>query len=156
MNEIGLEEKKVKKLATSLNELLANYHIHYQRCRGFHWNVKGTNFFELHARFELYYTDAINRIDLIAERILTLGQPPVSNFSDYLKTSQLKEMEYEIKDMEMVTALIGDFQTLIDLERGIINGGDDMHDDATVDMMTEFIAFQEKTIWMLKSFLSKR
>ena len=156
MNEIGLEEKKVKKLATSLNELLANYHIHYQRCRGFHWNVKGTNFFELHARFELYYTDAINRIDLIAERILTLGQPPVSNFSDYLKTSQLKEMEYEIKDMEMVTALIGDFQTLIDLERGIINGGDDMHDDATVDMMTEFIAFQEKIIWMLKSFLSKR
>ena len=156
MNEIGLEEKKVKKLATSLNELLANYHIHYQRCRGFHWNVKGTNFFELHARFELYYTDAINRIDLIAERILTLGQPPVSNFSDYLKTSQLKEMEYEIKDMEMVTALIGDFQTLIDLERGIINGGDEMHDDATVDMMTEFIAFQEKIIWMLKSFLSKR
>ncbi len=156
MNEIGLEEKKVKKLATSLNELLANYHIHYQRCRGFHWNIKGTNFFELHARFELYYTDAINRIDLIAERILTLGQPPVSNFSDYLKTSQLKEMEYEIKDMEMVTALIGDFQTLIDLERGIINGGDDMHDDATVDMMTEFIAFQEKIIWMLKSFLSKR
>lgn len=156
MNEIGLEEKKVKKLTQSLNTLLANYHIHYQRCRGFHWNIKGTNFFELHARFELYYTDAINRIDLIAERILTLGQAPVSNFSDYIKIAEIKEKDYEIKDMEMISILIADFQQLIDLERAIINGGDDMHDDATVDMMTEFISFQEKTIWMLKSFATKK
>ena len=42
--EIGLEEVKVKPIVDQLNDLLANYHIHYQKLRGCHWNVKGKAF----------------------------------------------------------------------------------------------------------------
>ena len=43
-------------IANELNSLLANYQIYYQNLRGFHWNIQGRNFFELHEKFEeLYY-----------------------------------------------------------------------------------------------------
>ena len=59
LNLIGLDKEKSKELVNHLNDLLANYQIFYQNLRGFHWNVKGSNFFELHAKFEEYYNDAI-------------------------------------------------------------------------------------------------
>ena len=46
LNLIGLDKEKSKELVNHLNDLLANYQIFYQNLRGFHWNVKGSNFFE--------------------------------------------------------------------------------------------------------------
>lgn len=48
MNKIGLDKKKTQKLAVELNLLLANYQVFYTNVRGFHWNIKGNKFFELH------------------------------------------------------------------------------------------------------------
>lgn len=89
--EISLNEKEVKPVVDMLNDYLANYHIHYQKLRGCHWNVKGQNFFTLHIKFEELYTNAQLTIDEIAERVLTLGKPPHSRFSDYIKNQQLKK-----------------------------------------------------------------
>ena len=47
-NTIGLDKTKAKHLAEKLNELLSNYSIFYQNARGYHWNIKGDKFFELH------------------------------------------------------------------------------------------------------------
>ena len=52
LNSIGLDTKKSQQLAEKLNELLSNYSIFYQNVRGFHWNIKGEKFFELHLKFE--------------------------------------------------------------------------------------------------------
>jgi starvation-inducible DNA-binding protein len=90
-NRIGLNEKKSNKLAEELNVLLANYQLYYQNLRGFHWNIKGPAFFELHLKFEELYNDAVLKIDEIAERILTLGATPLHTFTDYLKRSTIKE-----------------------------------------------------------------
>ena len=62
-NRIGLDAKKAKELANQLNGLLANYQIFYQNARGFHWNIKGNNFFELHLKFEELYDDAVIKVD---------------------------------------------------------------------------------------------
>ena len=50
MNKIGLQEKDSKALVDALNDLLANYQIFYMNVRGFHWNIKGEKFFELHVK----------------------------------------------------------------------------------------------------------
>ena len=63
---IGLDEKKAEQLADKLNELLSNYQIFYMNVRGFHWNIKGERFFELHAKFEETYDDLLLKIDEIA------------------------------------------------------------------------------------------
>jgi starvation-inducible DNA-binding protein len=85
LNAIGLNTTKAKQLAEKLNELLANYSIFYQNVRGYHWNIKGEKFFELHVKFEELYTDLQLKIDEIAERILTLGDSPAHNYSAYKK-----------------------------------------------------------------------
>jgi starvation-inducible DNA-binding protein len=61
MNLIGLDKKKSEKLATKLNELLADYMVFYQNTRGLHWNIKGEKFFELHLKFEELYTNLFQK-----------------------------------------------------------------------------------------------
>jgi starvation-inducible DNA-binding protein len=85
LNAIGLDEKKSQQLATKLNNLLANFQLFYMNARGFHWNIKGEKFFELHVKFEELYTDALVKIDEVAERVLTLNHTPMHAFSDYVK-----------------------------------------------------------------------
>jgi starvation-inducible DNA-binding protein len=91
LNEIGLDEAKARKLAEKLNELLANYSIFYQNTRGYHWNIKGEKFFELHLKFEELYNDLLVKIDEVAERILTLGHTPSHNHTDYRVISKISE-----------------------------------------------------------------
>ncbi|HET7119578.1 MAG TPA: ferritin-like domain-containing protein, partial [Hanamia sp.] len=73
LNSIGLDVAKSKTLAEKLNELLADYSIFYQNTRGYHWNIKGDKFFELHDKFQELYEDLFIKIDEVAERIRTLG-----------------------------------------------------------------------------------
>tara|TARA_R110000737_G_scaffold78125_1_gene109424 strand:- start:129 stop:470 length:342 start_codon:yes stop_codon:yes gene_type:complete len=90
-NSIGLHEGSASQLAEKLNHLLANYQIFYMNVRGYHWNVRGSDFFELHAKFEEFYTDLLAKVDEVAERILTLGHKPVHAYSDYVTLSRIQE-----------------------------------------------------------------
>lgn len=154
--EISLTEGKVKPVVDHLNDLLANYHIHYQKLRGCHWNVKGPSFFTLHLKFEELYTEALTTIDELAERILTLGKPPHSTFADYIKTSSLKEINtIGLKDTDMVKALIDDMAQLIEMERRLLEITADAGDDGTNDMINRFMQFKEKNTWMLRSFVNE-
>jgi starvation-inducible DNA-binding protein len=154
--EISLNEREVKPVVDHLNDLLANYHIHYQKLRGCHWNIKGQNFFTLHIKFEELYNAAVLNIDELAERILTLGKPPHSTFSDYIKTSKIKEINtIGLKDTAMVKALIDDMAILIALEREILEITEQAGDDGTNDMINKFMQFKEKNTWMLRSFINE-
>lgn len=90
--EISLNEKSVKPVVDLLNEYLANYHIHYQKLRGCHWNIKGQNFFTLHIKFEELYTNAQITIDEIAERVLRLVNHRIAVFLITSKSLQLKKL----------------------------------------------------------------
>ena len=154
--EISLEEKEVKPIVDQLNDLLANYHIHYQKLRGCHWNIKGPHFFTLHVKFEELYTNAQLTIDELAERILTLGKSPHSRFADYIKVAKIKEVDtIGMKDSDMVQAILDDMATLIELEREIMDTTADAGDDGTNDLINKFMQFKEKTNWMLRSFAGK-
>ena len=154
--EIGLEEKKIKPVVDELNNLLANYHIHYQKLRGCHWNVKGKSFFSLHAKFEELDTEMLTAIDELAERILSLGKPPISTFNDYIKRSTLKEINtIGMKETDMVKALIEDMMGLIEMEREILDATEKAGDDGTNDMVNRFMQFKEKNVWMLRAFVNE-
>ena len=154
--EISLEEGKVRPVVDHLNDLLANYHIHYQKLRGCHWNVKGASFFTLHLKFEELYTAALLTIDELAERILSLGKPPYSTFKDYIETSEIKEIQtIGLKDTLMVKAIIADLAALIAKEREILDITAEAGDDGTNDMVNRFMQFNEKNTWMLRSFVNE-
>lgn len=155
--EISLSEKKVKPVVDMLNDYLANYHIHYQKLRGCHWNIKGQNFFTLHIKFEELYTNAQLTIDEIAERVLTLGKPPHSRFADYIKESTIQEINtIGMNDLAMVDEVLADMAKLIEIERELLEASDKAGDDGTNDMVNRFMQFKEKTTWMLRAFSGKK
>ncbi len=157
VKEISLNEKEVKPVVDLLNSYLANYHVHYQKLRGCHWNVKGQNFFTLHVKFEELYTNAQVTIDEIAERVLTLGKPPHSRFADYIAESNIKEINtIGMKDLDLVEALLDDMSDLIEIERELLDVTADAGDDGSNDMVNRFMQFKEKNTWMLRSFLGKK
>ena len=140
-------------LAEKLNTLLSDYQIFYQNLRGFHWNIQGRNFFELHAKFEELYTDAAVKIDDIAERILSIGGAPLHSFQDYLNESQV-EVTKNVHDGEAaVRSISATLSHLINLEKQIKEEASTAGDDGTEDLMSDFIDEQEKTLWMYNAWL---
>lgn len=155
LNSIGLDVKKSAELAEKLNILLANYSIFYQNTRGYHWNIKGEKFFELHLKFEELYNDLFLKIDEVAERILTLGYTPNHNFGDYRKTSKIEESAQISDGIVAVGQVLAAFQTIIILERELLMLSADAGDEGTNALMSDYIRLQEKLVWMYSSFLNK-
>jgi starvation-inducible DNA-binding protein len=153
-NNIGLDTQKSQELAGMLNDLLANYQVFYQNLRGFHWNVKGNKFFELHLKFEELYDDAVLKIDEIAERILTLQGVPLHTFEAYVKQSTITSVEKDKVDGAIVSTIVENFSVLIAKERAILTKAAETGDEGTVSQMSDYITLTEKTVWMLNAYLS--
>jgi len=150
---LGLDSDKVKNLNLNLNELLSNFQVYYQSLRGLHWNIKGKSFFELHLKFEELYTDSQEKIDMIAERILTLEGRPLHSFTDYIELAKVPVGKNISNDRASVDLIVESLSKLIEIERNILNESDEANDEGTNSMMSDFIAEQEKTIWMMKAWL---
>ncbi|MFC5195600.1 Dps family protein [Bizionia hallyeonensis] len=155
LNTIGLSETKTKDIAKDLNVLLANFQVYYQNLRGVHWNIRGKRFFDLHVKFEELYTDANIKVDEIAERILTLGETPLHTFDDYTKAAKVPVGKNVSEDEKTVRLIVDSLAELLKIERQILNKTDEVGDEGTNAMMSDFITEQEKTVWMFKAWLNE-
>ena len=154
-NFIGLKKEDSGKIAKKLNILLANYSIFYQNTRGAHWNIKGEDFFTLHPKFEELYDNLILKIDAIAERILTLGFTPEHNYSEYLKSATIPESKEVSNGTKCVENILTSFQTVIQLQRELLDISGDSGDEGTNSLMSDYITEQEKEVWMYSAYLGK-
>ena len=152
LNSIGLPSAAAEVLATELNVLLANFQIYYQNLRGLHWNIRGKRFFDLHLKFEELYNDSQLKIDLIAERVLTLDGIPLHTFEDYIKNNQLEIGKNIHQDEKAIELIVSSLAKLLTIERVILKKSGEIDDEGTNSMMGDFIVEQEKTIWMLKAW----
>lgn len=155
LSKIGLDKKESQELIDLLNDLLANYQVFYQNNRGFHWNIKGDKFFELHAKFEELYTDLQEKIDEIAERVLTLGGTPLHTFDDYLKISEVKVVKDASEARECVQAILDAFSVLLVKQRKILDVSGEVGDEGTNAMASDYIREQEKLVWMYAAWLNR-
>jgi len=153
LNVIGLDTAAAESLAKKLNSLLSNYQIFYMNVRGFHWNIRGQQFFELHAKFEETYDDLLLKIDEIAERILTLGQRPQHAYSTYIDHSEITEAKDVNDGQACVKNILESYQITIRLQREILALAAKVEDEGTSALMSDYIKEQEKTAWMLTSYL---
>lgn len=154
-NILGLPIKESEEVVTQLNTLLSNFQVYYQNLRGIHWNIRGKRFFDLHVKFEELYNDAQLKIDLIAERVLTIGGTPLHTFEDYLKHNKLAVGKNISNDEKAVQLIVTSLSDLLKIEREILNKTDEINDEGTNSMMSDFIAEQEKTIWMMRAWLEE-
>jgi starvation-inducible DNA-binding protein len=153
MNRIGLDQEQSEMLSDKLNELLANYQIFYMNTRSYHWNIKGEKFFELHAKFEELYLDALEKIDEIAERVLTLGHTPLHTFEDYGHTSHIVVAKNVTNGKAAVQGILDAYEVLLSLERTLLQLSGDADDEGTNALMSDYIREQEKLVWMFSAFM---
>jgi starvation-inducible DNA-binding protein len=154
-DRIGLDAKKTKVLAQKLNDLLANFQLFYINARGFHWNIRGDKFFELHLKFEELYTDIQVKIDEVAERILTLGHTPGHTYTNYLQLAIIKEKRNVSNGKLAISSVLDSFSELLKIERELLNLSADAGDEGTNALMSDYIRQQEKLVWMYSAYLNK-
>ncbi len=151
--EIGLKKSYQNEMVEKLNAYLSSVQITYMNVRGYHWNIKGKQFFALHEKFEEIYNQLNEMADEIAERILMLGGKPVHAFSAYLKISAVKERLDVSSAEDTINALLADTSILMASERELIALASDNDDEGTAAMLSDYIGNQEKMVWMFGSLL---
>lgn len=151
---IGLDVTQSQRLTTNLQRLLADYSIMYQNVRGFHWNVTGPKFFELHQQFEELYNMLNDKIDEIAERIRVLSGKPNHQFSDYLQISDINEFDLVGSTaIDFIDNVVSSLSTLIKIQRELLKIAQSADDEGTSTLLSENISEQEKLVWMYTSLL---
>ena len=155
LTKIGLDEAKSKHLADELNNLLATYMIFYQNARGFHWNIKGDKFFELHLKFEELYTNLLIKVDEVAERILTLDNTPYHTFQDYENNASIKPTKDISDGTKAIENILKTFKELIIKQRALLSLSSEADDEGTNALMSDYIREQEKLVWMYSAYLKK-
>ena len=155
LDYIKLDASAANNVVVSLQQLLADYQVFYTNLRGFHWNIKGHGFFVLHSKFEELYNNAAAKVDELAERILTLGGVPKNKFSDYLKVSNVKEVEGVSGGDEALKHILEAYSHFIGEERNLLAIASQAGDEATVALMSDYLKEQEKMVWMLCAYSSK-
>lgn len=149
LDYIKLDSAAAAKVVESLQQLLADYQVFYANLRGFHWNIKGHGFFVLHSKFEDLYNNAAEKVDELAERILMLGGVPKNKYSDYLKVSNIKEVEGVTNGDEALNNILETYSHFIVEERKLLAVASQAGDEATVAVMSDYLKEQEKMVWML-------
>ena len=144
-----------KELESKLNLYLANQMIDYVKKHNLHWNLKGTQFFTLHAKLEELYEEAGDILDEVAERILALGGNPVSNMKEALAMATIKELGDGPKSTdETIRTLISDTDYWIKDSKEIADLADKEGDSVTNDMFNGYTKAYQKLAWMLKAYNS--
>ena len=153
--KLGWTTEEIQNISAALNQLLANYSVHYQKLRNYHWNVKGNDFFDLHMEFESQYTEALKNIDEIAERIRIFQETPVSTLKEYLEMSAIKETTPSLNAELMVREILSDYRILLEHMFAVVDTAVEQRDAGTEKMVKGFIHNIEKHHWMLSAFLAK-
>jgi starvation-inducible DNA-binding protein len=151
--DIGINEKDRSEIAIGLSKLLADTYSLYLKTHNFHWNVTGPMFQTLHLMFETQYNELALAVDLIAERIRSLGLPAPGTYSEFARLSSIRETSGVPKAEEMIQILVEGQEAIVRTARSVFPVAENASDEATADLLTQRIQLHEKTAWMLRSLL---
>lgn len=151
--DIGIPEQNRQKIAKGLSHLLADSYTLYLKTHNYHWNVTGKMFQTLHLMFEAQYTELATAVDVIAERIRSLGVYAPGSYTQFKELATVKEETSVPKAEDMVRDLVVGHETVARTARSIFEEAEQGKDEATADLLTQRIQLHEKTAWMLRSLL---
>jgi starvation-inducible DNA-binding protein len=151
--DIGIAENERKDIADGLSRLLADTYTLYHKTHYYHWNVTGPMFNTLHLMFETQYNELWLAVDLIAERIRSLGFPAPGGYKAYAKLTKIEEDEKVPAAEDMIKNLVKGHETVTRTAREIFPAADEARDEPTADLLTQRMEASEKTAWMLRSML---
>ena len=153
--DIGIDDAARAAIADGLGRLLADSYSLYLQTHNFHWNVTGPMFQTLHVMFESQYTELATAVDLVAERIRSLGFPAPATYAEFTRLSSITNVDGVPRADEMIRVLVDGQQTVVRTARSLFPVVEAAGDEATADLLTQRIQLHEKTAWMLRSLLEQ-
>ena len=151
--DIGIGERDRQKIAQGLSALLADSYALYLMTHNFHWNVTGPQFNSLHQMFMTQYTEQWAALDLIAERIRSLGHPAPGTYKAFARLASVQEVDGVPTAEDMVRHLLRAQETVARTARSLFPLVEAARDQPTADLLTQRLEVHEKTAWMLRSVL---
>lgn len=150
---IGIDAEKRQQIAEGLSRLLADTYTLYLKTHNFHWNVTGPMFQTLHLMFETQYNELALAVDLIAERIRSLGFPAPGSYQEFSALTSIEETTGKVKAEEMISLLVEGQEAVVRTARSIFPLVNEVNDEPTADLLTQRMQIHEKNAWMLRSLL---
>ena len=153
--DIGISEEKREDIAKGLSRLLADSYTLYLKTHNYHWNVTGPLFQTLHLMFEEQYTELAGAVDIIAERIRSLGVYAPGSYRQFSELASVREETGVPSAEDMIKNLVSGHERTAKTVRLIFPSAQAGQDEATLDLLTGRLQVHEKTAWMLRSLLEK-
>lgn len=152
--KIDIDAGSREKVIQLLNTRLADASDLKSQAKQAHWNVKGMNFFQLHELFDQVATTVEGHIDLIAERITTLGGTAHGTVRQAAQKSSLSEYPLEITDgtahVDALSTALADFGKRV---RSNIDESSKLGDQDTADLFTEVSREIDKQLWFVEAHI---
>ena len=152
--DIGIPETARQEIAGGLNKVLADTYTLYLKTHNYHWNVTGPMFTTLHLMFETQYNELWTAVDLIAERIRSLGEFAPGSYAQFGQLTSISEADGVPEATEMIEDLVNGHETVARTARAAFEAAERANDQPTADLLTQRLQAHEKTAWMLRSMLA--
>lgn len=141
-------------LYDAIQKFLADQIVVGMKIHNIHWFMVGEGFFPMHKQMDKFYDEAEERIDVVAERLLTIGAKPLGSLKANLERSTITELgDHNITAVEGVGHLVVDFNTLLQEALRIVELAEKENDPGTADHFTAISQDLGKTIWMMEAYL---
>jgi starvation-inducible DNA-binding protein len=140
-------------LVDDLKTFLGTSYAYFTKAWGFHWNVEGSNFGELHKFFSKVYTDTQESIDKTAEFIRTTDEYAPGSLQRFQELSLISEQTKIPRAQIMMTELLADTQTMIDLSKQLFDAASAEGREDIANFAAERQESHGKYAWQMKSYL---
>ena len=146
------KEENSSSLVTTLQKMLAVAYVLYHTIHGFHWNVKGSDFYEYHKLFNEIYDDIYESVDTIAENIIKLGGEAPFAMSQLVKISGIAETGLFSKNPVELSKKFYDMnQEYIQNNKKAFKVANKDNEQGVANFIAERIDQHQKWGWFLKA-----
>jgi starvation-inducible DNA-binding protein len=143
-----------EKMVAMINQQLADTFDLLSQVKQAHWNVKGSDFIQLHKLFDEFAEHLVEYVDMIAERAAMLGGYVMGTARMAAEHSRLPEYPTDATTgMEHVRALVERYALYCTSTRQSIGTADDDGDPTTADLFTEISRQIDMDLWFLEAHL---
>jgi starvation-inducible DNA-binding protein len=151
---VDLPEDARAQLIELLNARLADSFDLYSQLKQAHWNVKGSDFIQLHELYDDVAESVLEFVDMIAERATALGGLALGTARMAAGATSLDEYPLDaVAGKETVEVVADRLAAFGASARAAIDASTDLGDQDTADLFTEVSRAIDKHLWFVEAHL---
>lgn len=144
----------IMSLADELKVLQANSFMMYSQAHGYHWNVEGMLFKELHAFFLEIYEDVYGALDPISENIRKLGEKAPFGPYQWASNATVKVNDsHDIGPVDMVRELTMTNAILVEQLKRVFTVAEQENEQAIANFIADRLDKHQFWNWQLSATL---